>query len=296
MLALIAGTGDLPPALIARLAHKPIICAMQGHAPQMQPDIVFRLEHLGTLIKKLQGHGVTQICMAGAVQRPKIDPDAINEATKPLVPQIMAALQAGDDGALRVVISIFETAGFQVLAAHEIAPDLLPDAGVLTRLGPGEAEIADARVGETTIAAMGVGDIGQACIVRNGKVLAQEDASGTDAMMLRLATAGNERNSPATGMPVADAVARAIMQDARPAPGQPVNALGASLFKAPKPTQDRRADLPLIGIDTVRIAGAAGLGGIVIEAGGVMVLDLPAVIELLDVQGMFLWVRPKGAA
>jgi DUF1009 family protein len=43
------------------------------------------------------------------------------------------------------------------------------------------------------------------------------------------------------------------------------------------------------------LAAKAGLAGIVIEAGGVMVLDLAAVIETLNAHGMFLWVRPREA-
>ena len=66
------------------------------------------------------------------------------------------------------------------------------------------------------------------------------------------------------------------------------------LFKAPKPGQERRMDLPAIGPDTVRQAEAAGLKGIVIETGGVMVLDAAEVIRRADEAGMFLWVRQRG--
>jgi len=34
------------------------------------------------------------------------------------------------------------------------------------------------------------------------------------------------------------------------------------------------------------------LDGIVIEAGGVMVVDLEATIAALDAAGLFLWIRP----
>jgi len=70
-----------------------------------------------------------------------------------------------------------------------------------------------------------------------------------------------------------------------------VQARGGILFKAPKPGQDRRADLPVIGPDTARNVVAAKLSGIVIEDGGVMVLDLPQVRRILDAAGAFLWVR-----
>ena len=50
--------------------------------------------------------------------------------------------------------------------------------------------------------------------------------------------------------------------------------------------------MPLIGPDTAMKAADAGLSGIVISSGGVMVLDLPQVVAILDAQGMFLWVHP----
>ena len=67
---------------------------------------------------------------------------------------------------------------------------------------------------------------------------------------------------------------------------------GGVLAKAPKPGQDRRVDLPAIGPGTVDRAAAAGLEGIVIATGGVMVLDLAETIARADAAGLFLWVRP----
>ncbi|MHA1128546.1 MAG: UDP-2,3-diacylglucosamine diphosphatase LpxI domain-containing protein, partial [Alphaproteobacteria bacterium] len=63
------------------------------------------------------------------------------------------------------------------------------------------------------------------------------------------------------------------------------------LSKAPKLDQDLRVDLPAIGPDTVRNAAKAGLAGIVISAGGVMVLDRETTISEADRLGLFLWVR-----
>jgi hypothetical protein len=55
MLALFAGTGGLPPALLGRLAMRPLVCALDGHPPDgVAPDIVFRIETLGTLLADLR--------------------------------------------------------------------------------------------------------------------------------------------------------------------------------------------------------------------------------------------------
>ena len=293
MLALIAGTGDLPPALVARLKTRPLICALEGFRPAITPDLTFRIEHLGSFVADLSSRGITTICMAGAVTRPPIDPTAIDDATMPLVPRIMAAIAQGDDGALRAVIAIFEEAGLTVQAAHEIAPDLLPAAGVLCRKPVTIDHRQDAVTAEQTVAEMGRADVGQACLVRNGRVLAREGQAGTDAMLAQFVPSDDPVWAAVDGIgAVLGSAAEWLSGDE----GEPMDARGAILFKAPKPDQDRRADLPVVGPQTARGAVAAGLSGIVIEQGGVMVLDLGQVQAILDEAGLFLWVRPKGGA
>ncbi|MEL6838311.1 MAG: UDP-2,3-diacylglucosamine diphosphatase LpxI [Pseudomonadota bacterium] len=294
MLALIAGTGDLPAALIARLPERPLVCALAGFTPSVTPDVTFRIEHLGSFLQELRARGVTEVCMAGAVQRPEIDQGQIDAATLPLVPRIAAAIAQGDDGALRTVIAIFEEAGFAVVAAHEIAPDLLPEVGTLTRnpIDP-ERTPQDATLGELTVADMGQRDVGQSCLVRGGRVLAREGQDGTDAMLARFAPTDDPLWGIADG--VGDLLGSAGEWLSGPA-GALDGVRGAILFKAPKPGQDRRADLPVIGPQTVAAAADIGLVGIVIEAGGVMVLHREVVISTLNTGGLFLWVRPKGGA
>ena len=293
MLALIAGTGDLPPALVARAQERPLICAMAGFRPALTPEVTFRIEQLGSFLATLKTRGVTEVCMAGAVTRPIIDPTAIDDATKPLVPRIMEAIAQGDDGALRAIIAIFEEAGLSVKAAHEIAPDLLPHAGVLTRKPVTIDNRQDAVTAEQTIAEMGRADVGQACIVRNGRVLAREEQAGTDAMLRQFAPSDDPLWGAVDGL---GAVLGSAAEWLSGEDGEPTDARGAILFKAPKPNQDRRADLPVIGAQTAKGAVAAGLAGIVLEHGGVMVLDLAEVQAILDSAGLFLWVRPKGGA
>lgn len=291
MLALIAGTGDLPPALVARLPERPLICALAGFMPSVTPDITFRIEHLGSFLADLKARGVTAVCMAGAIRRPAIDPNAIDATTAPLVPRIAQAIAQGDDGALRIVIALFEEAGLTCKAAHELAPDLLPPAGVLTRADLTDSARMDAVLGEQTVATMGAEDSGQACLVRAGRVLAKEGPDGTDAMMVRFAPADDALWGTVDAL--GDMLGSAAEWLAGP-DATPLDAHGAILFKAPKPDQDRRADLPVIGPETVRAAAAIKLSGIVIEAGGVMILDQVGVIRALDQAGLFLWVRPMG--
>jgi len=260
VLALIAGQGRLPAHLAERLTaqgRRFLICELEGFPPPATgaEKITFRIEHLGSLLQTLRQRGVTTVCLAGAIRRPAVDPAAIDAATAPLAPRIARAIASGDDAALRIILSIFEEHGFTISAAHHLAPELLPPPGIPTTARPLPRHHADAARADAALAALGAADIGQACIIADGEIVATEGPAGTDAM-LAVTTAP-----------------------------------GGLLAKAPKPAQDRRADLPTIGPQTATAAARPGLAGIVIAADGVMVLEMPEVIARCNAAGLFLWIR-----
>jgi UDP-2,3-diacylglucosamine hydrolase len=306
MFAVVAGTGALPGIVVNKLlarGESVLICEVAGVVPDLPaglPRLAFGLETLGTFLETLPRMGVAHVCLAGAVRRPRLDPTRLDAATMPLVPRMMAAMGKGDDGALRELLALIEERGMAVVAAADLAPDLLPPSGVLTVRQPDERQTADARRGETEIAAMGRADVGQACVVLSGQIIAREDVTGTDAMLARLSSrppvAQDDADpffAPLDGM--GDLIGAAADWLSGPGGQAALPGHNAILFKAPKPTQDRRVDLPVIGPETAMAAQKAGLAGIVIEAGGVMVLDLAATVDALEAKGLFLWVRPAGS-
>ncbi len=260
MLALIAGQGKLPAVLVENLSDLPYIAALEGHPPAyLVPDRSFRIEHLGTLLEDLKALGITEVCFAGSIARPAIDPAEIDAATAPLVPRLMAAVQRGDDGALREILEIFEEAGLAIRAPHEFASALLPVSAVFTSRKPEPRHEQDAARATSVLETLGPLDIGQSCVAHRGQILAIEGHFGTDWMLASL------QNRP--------------------------DDTGGVFCKASKPNQDRRVDLPVIGVDTVVAAKKARLDGLVVEEGGVMILDLAAVTSAADEAGLFLWVR-----
>jgi DUF1009 family protein len=297
-LALICGKGRLPRIVADAQGSRPLVAVLGGFEPDgLAADITFHLETLGTLLTELKNTGVTQVCLCGAIRRPPIDPGRLDAATAPLVPRLQQALTSGDDGALRIVMSLFEDAGFAIASVHDLVPDLLPKAGVLTLKTYAPQNTSEARLGERTVAAMGARDAGQACVVRGDAVIAREDAAGTDAMLSRLARDRSPGSSDIFSAPISTAgdMFGGLLGDATDwLTGGASPTEGGLLFKAPKPGQDRRADLPVIGLGTPDGVAAAGLNGIVIEEGGVMVLDRAKTVARCDTLGLFLWVREKG--
>ncbi len=288
MFAIVAGEGALPALVIDHLRDTDTLfhfCELEGYGSDARGDMPvlrFRIETLGSFIATLRERGVSQICFAGRVGRPPLDPSKIDAVTMPLVPRMMAALQQGDDAALRTLLSFFEEAGINSVGAHEVRPDLLPDPGVLTRAKPEAQHEKDALRGAEIIAAMAQADVGQSCIVARGQALAIEASPGTDWMMQSLMRENAPLNS--------DFMAKAVgyggaLKRAREVPE------GGILIKAAKPGQELRIDMPVIGPDTLRRAAQVGLDGVVIEAGRVMMLDAPTCIQIADAQGLFIWVK-----
>ena len=256
-LALIAGRGDLPALVAAATQTPPLVCGYEGIALSgVAADVTFRLETLGTLLLELGTRGVTQVCFAGGLDRPALDPSKLDAETAPLVPMFMQALQQGDDGALRVVVDLFEKTGFDVLGAHEVAPDLLAKGGVFGRHWPDKKLRDDASIGAAKIHDMSRKDQGQACVVLDGKVIAMEDKSGTDAMICALG-----------------------------------HAKGGILFKGPKQGQSRKVDLPTIGPATFEAAVQAGLRAVIIDAGDVLVLHAAECTAIADRHDIVFWAR-----
>lgn len=275
MIALIAGQGMLPALVAGRLAAEGRamrVCELEGFPadPAVAPGAErtrFRIERLGSFIADLTASGATEVVFAGAVRRPPVDPGMIDPATMPLVPRMLAAIEGGDDATLREVLAIFEEGGLAIRAATDLVPELLPEPGLLTLASPGKRDEGDARRAAAITAALGVADVGQACVVSRGQALAVEALPGTDAMLASLPGLRASADLPEGGL----------------------------LYKAPKPGQDRRIDLPAIGPDTVTGAAEAGLAGLVIEAGGVMVLERTETVARADAAGLYLWVRAPEA-
>ncbi len=221
------------------------------------PHARVRLAAAGQTIRYLREAGAKELIMAGSVSRPSfamLRPDAWTARFFATT----GARALGDDGLLTALIRTLEnTEGFRIVGVDDLLPGLLAGEGVYGNVQPNAEDEDNIRVGILAAQDIGRRDIGQAAVAQSGRVLASEDAMGTDALLQR---AGKMN------------------------PDGP----GGVLVKVRKPAQERRADLPAIGHETVRAATLAGLRGIAIEAGGALVFDREGVIRAADAQGLFV--------
>ncbi|MEZ6130156.1 MAG: UDP-2,3-diacylglucosamine diphosphatase LpxI [Planctomycetaceae bacterium] len=159
-----------------------------------------------------------------------------------------------DDTLLLAVIREFERDGFQFDSALDYAPELLVKHGFLTNKKPSTAQWRDIRFGWDLAREMGRLDVGQTVVVNDTAVIAVEAIEGTDKCIRRA--------------------------------GELCRRGGFTVVKVAKPNQDRRFDVPTIGLETIKTMHESGGRILAIEAGITIILQPEEVAQLADKFGI----------
>ncbi|MFW5499206.1 MULTISPECIES: LpxI family protein [unclassified Maridesulfovibrio] len=257
-IGLIAGGGQFP-LLVAKGAaaqgNRVVAVFFKGHSnfdvcEYTDASIELKLGQLNKLISFFKKNGVSKVVMAGTINKPKaldIRPDF--RAAKLL----FKLATKGDDVLLRAIAGEFETEGMEVVGPHEYAPDLLTPAGFLTKRKPNDVESGDLAFGWKIARELGRLDIGQCVVVREGIVAAVEAIEGTDAAVKRGCELGGK---------------------------------GCCIVKVFKPGQEKRVDMPSIGLKTIQGMKDLGATCLGVEAGKSLFFDLDKSIQFADKHGI----------
>jgi len=268
-LSIIAGGGGIPlsVATAATAAGRNVhIFGIMGAADaeiEEFPHSWINFGHIGKILSVSKQNDCREMVIVGWVRRPKLADLRIDFGAFVNLPSLFGWTVGGDNSVLTGIIGFFESKGFKVVGAHEIAPDLIAGKGVFSKKRPGKTDQADIAVGLEVIAALGALDVGQATVVAHKYVLAVEAAEGTDRMLQRcndLNKWGKSGSRKRSGV----------------------------LIKCAKPGQERRIDLPTVGPETIRYASEAGLSGIAIAANDVLIVEREKFIKAADTAGLFV--------
>ena len=258
-IGIIAGGGDIPAHVAQNCAAQgiqPFIIALKGHAdPALTKDydhIQIKLGQVEPMLAALKQRDITDLIMIGAVRRPapwQIAPDKTARAFL----KAHNIFKGGDNALLIALKDFLAQQGFTLHGAHLLAPDLLTPEGALTQIQPDEPQQRDIALGIEAALKLGAADIGQAVIVQNGAIIAEETAKGTDAMIKGVR-----------------------------------KGMGATLIKLCKPQQDKNIDLPTVGLKTLKNMKKQGLAGVAIHAENSLIVDREACIAYANANGLFI--------
>ena len=267
--AIVAGGGALPPLLASaavEAGREPVVFAIATEADPaafapLRPHVL-RWGEIGRMLQLAEAAGCSEAVLIGSVKRrPDFRALRPDLATLTLLPRILQLLRHGDDGLLSGVAGLFKEQGIELVSPLDIAPALAMPEGLLTGSVSSDAM---AEVGKAVEAARLIGrlDIGQGAVAVQGRVVAVEDAGGTQDMLKRVA--------------------------ALRAAGR-IGKSGGVLVKCMKPHQDSRLDLPTIGPVTAAEALAAGLDGVAAEAGRSLLAGRSETVAAFQSAGLFLF-------
>ncbi len=266
-LGIVAGGGRLPQLLISECQSQKrpyTVVALEGHADSLEeaPADQIRIGQAGTCFQTFHDNGVLSVVMAGKVRRPnlfELRPDwrTVKFLARTGLKAFRNAASVGDDKLLRLVIAEIESEGFKVIGVDDVLSDSIARLGPVGRLTPSAKDQKSIEAGLHAARALGRADIGQAVVVQNGVVIAREGLAGTDALIQSIEVDQHSADKPI-------------------------------LVKSSKPQQDRRADLPVIGPETVAACVSNGFGGLAVEAGGALLIDPSIISELADEGGIFV--------
>lgn len=269
-LAMLCGGGSLPQAVAdaaARSGRKVVLFPFRGAASggwiERYPHHWCYIGQFGKFVRLAKADGCKDVVFIGSLIRPALWQLRFDWGAIKLLPRVVAAFRGGDNHLLSNTGRFVEEAGFNLIGAHEVAPEILVPAGALGRVQPTDSDRADIAAGFDYLRATGPYDVGQAVVVANKHIVAVEAAEGTDNMLARVAemrAAGRIRTPLGTGV----------------------------LVKGPKRGQDLRFDMPSIGPQTVEGTAKAGLAGIAVVAGSTIIAEAEQVVAAADRRKIFV--------
>ena len=252
--AIVCGSGGFPTSVATEATARGqniLLVGLKGIAgPEIEafPHEWVHLGEMGGLFKLLETRNIKRIAFVGALKRPDLSDLRLDWGAVKRLPDIARAFKGGDDHILKGILRLFEAEGLEVMGVDALAPALLVDSGLLVGTAPDAQALGDIHFGFSVLNAMAPFDTGQAAVIANNRVIAIEAAEGTDAMLERVA---------------------ALRASGR----WKVKGRAGVLVKIPKKGQDLRVDLPAIGPMTLQGCVKAGLVGVGVAAGRVLVLD-----------------------
>ena len=258
-LGIIAGNGVYPRLLVdgARRAgvEKIVAAAFTDETdPVLERHVNvlewMRVGQLSRLLKFFSSQGIQHVIMAG-----QIAPKNLFD----LRPDLKALMLLGKlkqrnaESIFAAIADELAKIDVDLLPATTFLEDSLARPGLITGPKLSPRQELDVELGWNVAKEIARLDIGQTIVVKNGTIVAVEALEGTNEAIKRGGTLARE---------------------------------GAVVVKVSKPNQDMRFDVPVIGVETVRIAAESGVRVIAVEAGKTLLLERDALIALANGSNM----------
>ena len=258
MIGLIFGETDFPKKILKKIKNKYLIIDLTKNKTfkKNRNSHSVSLGQFGKIINILKKNKCKKVLFAGKVQKPKFSKLRLDLKGVYYMPRIIKMSKLGDAAVLKEIINILKKEKISTISSLFFNPELTLKKGNYTKTTPNKEDKADIKKAINTLNKLGRYNFSQGTVVRNRKILAIEQSSGTQKMLKKC----KSRKFKNKGV----------------------------LVKFPKKKQDLRIDLPTIGLKTLYQCKSAGLKGIVLKSKQNIFLERKKSINFANKNKMFI--------
>ena len=173
----------------------------------------------------------------------------LHKFDKRAIELLKSVQRLNDDEVMLLIVREFEKCGITVLDQTIFIKNLMVPSGVLGKNKPTEEQMEDVHYGFWLAKEMGKIDVGQSVVIKDKMVMAVEAIEGTDVCIRR---------------------------------GAKLAKKNAAVIKVSKPAQDKRFDIPAVGLRTLKTMKRYKANLLAIEANETIIVEQEKVVKFAD--------------
>ena len=263
MIGLFLGGKNLPLVILKKIKKKKkkyfiIDLTKNNNFKKDKNSYFISIGKFGKILEIIKEKKCNRVLFAGIIEKPKISSLKLDLKGIYYIPRIIKAAKLGDAAILKELIKILAEHKIKVIKLNFFNPELTLSKGNYAKLKPSKFETLDIKKGINYLNKLNAHNHTQAIVLRNSEVIAKETSNGTKKMLQTI---------------------------------KKLKISGGMLVKFPKKKQDLRADLPTVGLETLKDCKKAGIKGIVLKSKENIILDKNKCISFANNNKMFITVK-----
>ena len=262
MIGLFLGSTDFPKLILNKIKKKKkkffIIDLTKNNEFKINKNTHFiSIGQFGKILSVIQENKCNKVLFAGKINKPKFSSLKFDFKGFFYLPRIIKASKLGDAAILKELIKILAEQKIKVIKSNFFNPELTLSKGNYTKIKPDKKELIEIKKGISSLNKLNAHNHTQALVIRNNSIIIKENSKGTKKMLQSITKAKNYQGI---------------------------------LIKFPKKKQDLKADLPTIGLDTIKDCKKANLKGVVLKANQNIFLEKIESIKFANRNKIFITV------
>jgi hypothetical protein len=260
MIGLFLGSTNFPKLILDEIKKKKkryfIIDLTKNNIFKKDKNTFFiSIGKFGQILNLIKDKNCKKVLFAGKIDKPKLSNLKFDARGIYYLPRIIKAFKLGDAAILKELIKILADNKIKVIKSNFFNPELTLSKGNISKIKPNKLDLIDIKNGIKALYHLNAHNHVQGLVVKNNNIIKKENSRGTKKLLQSI---------------------------------DKTKASGGILIKFPKRKQDLRADLPTIGLDTLKDCKKSNLKGIVLKSNQNIFMDKKKCISFANKNKIFI--------